>query len=151
MRIMDIKSVRKKISGLLMKQKLGVLATLGKDHPYQSIVAFSASRDMKHILFATKRATAKYKNLKNKARVSVFIDDRSNQEADFVDAAAMTALGDARELSGSLRKKHMKLFLHKHPALKTFLVSPDCALFMVKVKVYYVVLNFQEVTEVRMK
>ncbi|MBF0387872.1 MAG: pyridoxamine 5'-phosphate oxidase family protein [Candidatus Omnitrophica bacterium] len=146
---MNIKDVRKKIAKLLIEQKLGVLATLGKDHPYQSIVAFSASRDMKHILFATKRATSKYKNLKDKAQVSVFIDNRSNQESDFSDATGMTAIGDARELNGAARKKSMGLFIRKHPALAEFLASPDCALFMIKVRVYYVVWHFHQVREVR--
>jgi len=147
---MKAQDVRKKIAKLLAEQKLGILATLGKDYPYQSIVAFSGSRDMKHILFATKRATSKYKNLKEKAQVSIFIDNRSNQEADFLDAIGMTVLGDARELSEAARTKSMGLFIRKHPSLEEFLASPDCALFMIKVRVYYVVLNFQEVTEVRM-
>ena len=144
------KDVRKKIEKLLTGQKLGILATLGKDYPYQSIVAFSGSGDMKHILFATKRATSKYKNLKDRAQVSIFIDNRSNQEADFLDAIGMTALGDARELRGASSRKFTGLFLRKHPSLGGFLSSPDCALFMIKVKVYYVVWHFQEVMEVRM-
>jgi general stress protein 26 len=144
----NAKDVRKKIAKLLIEQKLGILATLGKGYPYQSIVAFSGSRDMKHILFATKRATSKYKNLKDKVQVSVFIDNRSNQEADFIDAMGMTVIGDARELNGAMRKKFMAPFICKHPSLEEFVSDPDCALFMIKVKVYYVVLNFQEVIEV---
>jgi nitroimidazol reductase NimA-like FMN-containing flavoprotein (pyridoxamine 5'-phosphate oxidase superfamily) len=147
---MKTKDIRKKISKLLTEQKLGILATLGVDYPYQSIVAFSGSRDMKHILFATKRATSKYKNLKDRAQVSIFIDNRSNQEADFLDAIGMTALGDARELSGAASKKFTGIFIRKHPSLEEFLASPDCALFMIKVGVYYVVVNFQEVNEVIM-
>ncbi len=146
---MNAKDVRRKIAKLLTEQKLGILATLGECYPYQSIVAFAGSRDMKHILFATKRATSKYKNLKNRFQVSVFIDNRSNQESDFIDAIGMTALGDARELSGVTRKKFMGIFIRKHPSLEEFLVSPDCALFMIKVRAYYVVRHFQQVTEVR--
>ena len=147
---MNNRIIRKKIAELLIEQKLGILATLGKDYPYQSIVAFSSSRDMKHILFATNRATSKYKNLKDKAQVSIFIDNRSNQESDFTDATGMTAIGDARELNGVARKKFIGLFIRKHPLLEEFLASPDCALFMIKVRVYYVVVNFQEVNEVIM-
>jgi uncharacterized pyridoxamine 5'-phosphate oxidase family protein len=146
---MNTKDVRKKIAKLLTEQKFGILATLRKDYPYQSIVAFSGSGDMKHILFATKRATSKYKNLKDRAQVSILIDNRSNREADFIDAISMTALGDARELRGASSNKFMGLFLGKHPYLEGFLSSPDCALFMIKVKVYYVVWHFQEVMEVR--
>ncbi|MBF0122380.1 MAG: pyridoxamine 5'-phosphate oxidase family protein [Candidatus Omnitrophica bacterium] len=146
---MNKRVIRKKIAELLTGQKLGILATLGKDYPYQSIVAFSGSRDMKHILFATKRATSKYRNLKDRAQVSIFIDNRSNQETDFLDATGMTAIGDARELNGAVRKKFMGFFLRKHPSLEEFLTGPDCALFMIKVRVYYVVWHFHKVMEVR--
>jgi uncharacterized pyridoxamine 5'-phosphate oxidase family protein len=146
---MKTKDVRQKIATLLSEQKLGILATLGTDYPYQSIVAFAGSRDMKQLFFATKRATSKYKNLKAKAQVSVFIDNRSNQESDFFDALGMTALGDARELRGASRKKPMGLYVRKHPNLEEFLSSPDCTLFMIKVKAYYLVWHFQEVMEVR--
>jgi uncharacterized pyridoxamine 5'-phosphate oxidase family protein len=146
---MKTNDVRKKIAKLLTGQKLGILATRGEDYPYQSIVAFAGSKDMKHILFATRRATSKYKNLKAKAQVSILIDNRSNHEDDFLDAIGMTALGDARELRGASRKKFMGLYLRKHPSLEGFLSGPDCALFMIKVKVYYVVWHFQEVMELR--
>lgn len=148
---MNTKDVRKKIAKLLTDQKLGILATLGKDYPYQSIVAFWGSRDMKHIVFATKRSTSKYDNIKNKSQVSFFIDNRSNEQSDFIDAIGITALGDVRELNGASKKKFMRLYLGKHPYLEGFLSSPDCALFMIKVKAYYVVWHFHEVMEVRLK
>jgi len=146
---MKTKEVRQKIAKLLSEQKLGILATLGTDYPYQSIVAFAGSGDMKQLFFATKQATSKYKNLKAKAQVSVFIDNRSNQESDFFDALGMTVLGDARELRGAARKKPMGQYLRKHPNLEEFLASPNCAFFMIKVKAYYLVWRFQEVMEVR--
>jgi len=146
---MNKKDVRKNIAKLLTDQKFGILATLGKDYPYQSIVAFAGSGDMKHIFFATRRATSKYRNLKNNVQVSVFIDNRSNQEADFIEATGMTAIGDAGELSEAARRKSIGLFIRKHPSLEEFLASPDCALFMIKVRVYYIVWNFQQVMEVR--
>ena len=146
---MRTQDVRKRIAQLLTEQKLGILATLGESYPYQSIVAFSGSKDIKHILFATKRATSKYKNLKYKAQVSIFIDNRSNQERDFIEAIGMTVIGDAQEMSGSRRNKHIKIFLRKHPSLRDLLSTEDCALFMIRVRVYYVVVNFQDVTEVR--
>jgi len=52
---MNTKDVRKKIAKLFPEQKLGIFAILGKDYPHQRIVAFSGSRDMKHILFDTQR------------------------------------------------------------------------------------------------
>ncbi|MFH2107764.1 MAG: pyridoxamine 5'-phosphate oxidase family protein [Chrysiogenia bacterium] len=144
------RSQRKIIADLLSAQKLGILATLGQAYPYQNIVAFAASGDLKHILFATRRPTSKYKNLKSRKRAAIFIDDRSNRETDFQQAAGMTAIGRALELRGREREKSAKLFLRKHPSLREFLSAPDCALFAIRVRSYHVVLHFQDVFEVRM-
>jgi hypothetical protein len=144
------RSQRKIIADLLRAQKLGILATLGQAYPYQNIVAFAASGDLKNILFATRRPTSKYRNLKTRKRAAIFIDDRSNRETDFQRAAGMTAIGRALELRGRNRDKFAKLFLRKHPSLREFLSAPDCALFAIRVRSYYVVLHFQDVFEVRM-
>jgi nitroimidazol reductase NimA-like FMN-containing flavoprotein (pyridoxamine 5'-phosphate oxidase superfamily) len=144
------RSQRKTIADLLSAQKLGILATLGEAYPYQNIVAFEASGDLKNILFATRRSTGKYKNLKRRKRVAIFIDDRSNRETDFQQAAGMTAIGHALELRGRDRERSARLFLRKHPSLREFLSASDCALFAIRVRVYYVVLHFQDVFEVRM-
>lgn len=100
-----MRSQRKTIANLLSAQKLGVLATLGREYPYQNIVAFATSGDLKNILFATKRSTSKYKNLKSRKRVAIFIDDRSNRETDFQQATGVTALGSALELRRRDREK----------------------------------------------
>jgi len=144
------RSQRTIIADLLSAQKLGILATLGQAYPYQNIVAFAASGDLKNILFATRRSTSKYKNLKNRKRVAIFIDDRSNRESDFQQATGITALGAAQELRGRGREKSARLFLRKHPSLREFLAAPDCALFTIRVRSYYVVVRFQDVVEVRM-
>jgi nitroimidazol reductase NimA-like FMN-containing flavoprotein (pyridoxamine 5'-phosphate oxidase superfamily) len=145
------RALRKKIVNLLNGQKLGILATLGTMYPYQNIVAFAASKDLKSIWFATRRATSKYRNLKRRKRVAIFIDDRANREADFRDATGITALGVAAEMRGENREKSMKLLLRKHPQLEDFLADPDCALFSVSIRVYYIVLHFQEVSEIRVQ
>ncbi len=144
------RSQRKTIADLLSAQKLGILATLGQAYPYQNIVAFAASGDLKNIFFATKRSTGKYKNLKRRKRVAIFIDDRLNRETDFQQATGITAIGRALELRGRVREKSTKLFLRTHPALREFLSASDCALFTIQVRAYYVVLHFQDVFEVRM-
>jgi len=145
------RALRKKISGLLNGQKLGILATLGPSYPYQNIVAFAASGDLKSIWFATRRATSKYRNLKRRKRVAVFFDDRLNREADFHDATGITALGVAGETRGENRARAMKLLRRRHPYLKEFLAAPDSAVFAITVRSYVVVLHFQEVIEVRVR
>jgi uncharacterized pyridoxamine 5'-phosphate oxidase family protein len=141
--------IRKKIRDLFKTQKLGILATLGKAFPYQNIVAFAATDDLKNIIFTTKRMTSKYKNLKNSSKVSMFIDDRSNRENDFYDALGLTAVGNANELSGPQREKAMSKFIKRHPCLEEFVSTPNSAIFIVRVRVYFLVMNFQEVIEIR--
>jgi len=145
------RSQRKTIADLLSAQKLGILATLGRAYPYQNIVAFAASGDLKNILFATMRSTSKYRNLKSRKRVAIFIDDRSNREADFHDATGITALGVAGETRGENRARAMKFLRRRHPFLKEFLAAPDCAVFAITVRSYVMVLHFQEVNEVRVR
>jgi len=144
------RSQRKTVADLLSAQKLGILATLGRAYPYQNIVAFAASNDLKNIFFATKRSTSKYSNLKSRKRVAIFIDDRSNRETDFRQATGITAIGRALELRGQIREKAATLFLRKHPSLREFVVAADCALFAIQVRSYFVVLRFQDVFEARM-
>ena len=141
---------RKRVAAVLTGQKFGILATLGRKYPYQNIVAFAATRDKKNILFATKRATSKYENLKRNKRVAMFVDDRSNRETDLRDATGVAALGEAREMRGADRKKFAAFFLRQHPLLRDFLSDPDCALFAIRVRVYYLVRRFEEVSEIRM-
>jgi nitroimidazol reductase NimA-like FMN-containing flavoprotein (pyridoxamine 5'-phosphate oxidase superfamily) len=145
------RALRKRISGLLDGQKLGILATLGREYPYQNIVAFAAGRDLKTICFATRRNTSKYRNLKRRRRVAMFIDDRVNREADFRDATGLSALGEAEELRGEGRGRSLRSLRRKHPELKEFLSAPDCVLFAIRVRVFYLVMRFQEVIEVRIR
>ncbi|MCU0236988.1 MAG: pyridoxamine 5'-phosphate oxidase family protein [Acidobacteria bacterium] len=145
------RALRKRIAGLLGRQKLGILATQGRTYPYQNIVAFAAGRDLKTIVFATRRATSKYRNLKLRRRVAVFVDDRANREADFQEATGITALGMAGETRGKERARSARLLLRRHPFLKEFLAAPDCAVFAVRVRVYVLVLRFEKVIEARVR
>ena len=139
------------IRSLLSLQRLGVLGTSSETGPYASLVAFAATGDMRHILFATSRATRKYANLKRDSRVSLLVDSRSNREADFRLATAATVTGTARETTGAEKRMCLRMFLRKHPNLKDFAASPSCALFRIRARKYYVVNRFQEVMELHVR
>ncbi len=79
------------------------------------------------------------------------VDNRSNREADFHRASAVTATGVVKETEGSERDRLQKLYLAKHPYLKGFVSSPTCALLKVEVETYYVVNRFQNVTELHIR
>ena len=83
------------------------------------------------------------------SRVAVLVDNRRNDPADFIEAAALTALGKAWELQGVERQQFVKVYLGKHPYLEEFAASPTCALLRIKVDKYIVVTRFQEVREIQ--
>jgi len=134
---------------LFAAQRFAVLATQEENQPYLSLMAFAATSDLRHLLFAMERQTRKYANLQVCPRTAVLIDNRSNQSADTHTAIAVTALGVAEEVAGPERDDLLRLYLAKHPHLADFTRLPSCALVRVEVDAYYVVSKFQEVRELR--
>jgi heme iron utilization protein len=132
---------------LFSSQRLAVLATQDYGQPYTNLMAFAASGDLKHLIFATTRATRKYANLLADPRVSILVDNRANTPEDFSQAAAVTALGRAWELHGRERQEYLTSYLARHPYLEEFTAAPACALLRVTVEKYIVVTRFQEVKE----
>jgi nitroimidazol reductase NimA-like FMN-containing flavoprotein (pyridoxamine 5'-phosphate oxidase superfamily) len=143
--------LKKFLKDLFSSQRLAVLATQSRGRPYGNLVAFMATDDLKHLLFATTRATRKFTNISKNPRVAMVFDNRSNQESDFHQAAAVTATGVVKEVVGPEKEVFQKLYLFKHPYLKDFVSSPTCALLKVEVKTYIVVNRFQNVVELHIK
>ena len=139
------------LKNLFPSQKLAVLATQSKKQPYGNLVAFVATKDLKHLLFATTRATRKYTNISENPRVAMVMDNRSNQGADFHQASAVTATGVVKEVKGSEKETLLRLYLSGHPYLKDFVSSPTCALLKMNVETYYVVRQFQNVMELHIR
>jgi heme iron utilization protein len=137
------------IRNLLGSQNLAVLSTQDHGQPYSNLIAIAATDDLRHLLFATTRATRKYANLMADSRVAVLVDNRRNEVSDFAAASALTALGQAWELQGAERRQFLKVYLEKHPYLEEFVTSPTCALLRIKVDKYIVVTRFQEVREIQ--
>mgnify|MGYP001556072461 FL=1 len=139
------------IRELIESQKLAVLGTQNEGQPYANLVAFAPSDDLKSLYFVTARATRKYANIEADARVTVLIDNRSNEDADFSQAAAVTATGTAKEVVDAERDAVLTIYLAKHPMLKDFVQSPSCALLQIRVETYYLVRRFQNVMELHIK
>jgi heme iron utilization protein len=132
---------------LFSDQLLAVLGTQSQTGPYGSLVAFYATDDLKHLLFATARSTRKYHNLIRTPQVAMVIDNRSNKEGDFHEAIAVTAIGKAKEVGDPEKEQLKALYLAKHPGLLDFVQSSTCALVKIEVEIYYIVRQFQQVTE----
>lgn len=142
-------ALKRRLGALLGSQLLAVVATIGQGAPYTNLVAFCATPDLRKIVFATLRATSKYRNLSANPSVSLLIDDRGNSPSDIVDAVTVSAMGQARE-AGRDRAVLQRLFLKKHPYLADFVSSPYCALICVRPKRYVFVSRFQEASVLEM-
>jgi nitroimidazol reductase NimA-like FMN-containing flavoprotein (pyridoxamine 5'-phosphate oxidase superfamily) len=147
----DAPALERIVRELLASQRLAVLATEAQGNPYTSLIAFAAAPDLNALVFATPRPTRKFSNLSGNARVSLLVDNRTNREEDFSDAAAATILGTAREATGEEWESSIALLLGKHPYLSSFARSPNCAIFRVDVEAYYVVNRFQSVSELHIR
>jgi len=135
------------IRALLQGQNCGVLATHGSEYPYATLVGYATSDDCRELIFATIRDTRKFQNIKKTPNVSLLIDSRKNQVNDFQDAQALTVLGSAQELDGTLKNDYLALYLSKHPYLQEFVTAPNCSLIRVSVVKYILVDHFQNVME----
>jgi nitroimidazol reductase NimA-like FMN-containing flavoprotein (pyridoxamine 5'-phosphate oxidase superfamily) len=143
----EIQDLIERVRALVASQRLAVLATQEEGQPYTSLVAFVETDDLRHMIFATARETRKFTNIVRDPRVAMLVDDRSNDEADFRRAVAVTAIGRASEVRGQDRNGLAARYLRKHPYLEEFVTSPSCALMKVTVERYYVVSEFQNVAE----
>lgn len=142
-------SPRSVVERLLHDQLLAVLGTrLQGGAPYTSLVAFAATPELRHLLFATGRATRKWANLVHDARASMLIDSRTNRASDFAEAAAVTVLGTVAEVGDEERDPFLDVFLAKHPHLAEFAEAPTCVLLRLVVERYILVTRFQHVVEI---
>ena len=112
---------------MLAGQQLAAVATQMQDGPYSSLVAFSASEDLRTIAFVTSRATTKYQNVSANSKVSVLIDNRTHSFEDFSKGTAITAIGKAEECTGDDAGEIAKRFMQKHPSLEEFVKQPTTA------------------------
>lgn len=139
--------IPERLSILNVSQHSAVLATSIGDHPYTSLVAFALTPDFKGALFATPRKTLKYRNLVKSPNVALLIDNRTNTMHDLRDAEAVTLIGKAKALRKGKRHNELKkVFLRKHPILKTFVEAESSTLIHIEAERYIHVSSFQSVT-----
>lgn len=147
----DTQTIRRIIGDLFKSQKLGVLSTSRSGQPYSSLIAFYATEDLKRIYFSTPRSTRKFHNLIDEPRVSILVNSSTNQDSDFHRAVAVTLVGRAAEADVSANSGVYDNYLTKHPYLEDFVRSPTSAMVEVSARSYYMVQNFQHVTELHVK
>ena len=136
-----------RIHALLQSQQLAVLSTQRSGQPYASLMAFAHTDDLRKMVVATGISTRKHQNIMADARVSLLVDNRSNREEDFHEAAALTIIGVANPVAEEERPLYERLYLKKHPYLEKFLSSPTTAFFKIEIRHYLLVTRFQSVME----
>ena len=136
------KSIKERLSSLFKEQRFAVIATQGKLEPYTNLVTFIVGKNFKKIYFPTSKNTKKYENLTSNSKISILFDNRVNKPRDIKNAIAVTAVGKSREIKDL---EVIKKFLKKHPYLKKFVNSADCAMIEIQVEKYIFVDNFQNV------
>lgn len=136
---------------LFHSQKLASLSTQKDGQPYASLVAFYAADDVKHLFFVTPKTTRKFANLSADSRVALMINNSTNMDSDFHNAISVTAVGTSHEVMGSEKQGVLTHYLAKHPYLEDFARAKTCALVGVRVASYFMVRNFQIVTELHMQ
>ena len=149
--MVDEAARKARIAEILEAQRFAVLATVGAEGPYTSLVAFTAADDLRSVLFATLRTTRKYAYLAASGAVSLLIDTRSGTGSDFEDAEAVTVLGRATDVPEEERADAVRRHVGRHPELEDFLSSPLCALVRVEVERYLLVSRFREAQVVEMR
>ena len=138
---------RRRLAELFHSQKLASLSTQKDGQPYASLVAFYPSDDLKHLYFVTPKTTRKFANLSADSRVAVMINNSTNTDADFHNAISVTAVGRACQITGPEKEGVLSQYLAKHPYLEDFARARTCALVGVRIESYFMVRNFQIVTE----
>ena len=141
--------IRPALRALLASQRFAALATDDHGQPFESLMAFAATEDLRHLVVLTERTTRKYANLQSNPQVALLIDDRENRGSDTEDAVVVTAIGEALEFDPDVGAPLLELFLTHHPYLADFAASPTCAIVGVTVSSHQLVSRFQQVVEWR--
>ena len=142
--------IKSEIKSILNNQLYGILATSYNHQPYTNLIAFIASEDTKNIFLATGKETQKYYNLNKNKNVAFFIDTRSNDQIDIINANTLTAMGQAKQIKTKQINDIKKKYLSKHPLLKEFINSKNVEIFGMTVYTYIYVKSFQQVFKLKL-
>jgi heme iron utilization protein len=140
-----MKEEQKLFRKLCTQQKFAVVATQNDTEPYTSLVAFSATKDLSYLIFATLRQTRKFTNIKKNPKISMLIDNRENLSSDVKNAIAITVVGTAYEIKDDTQS-FIDILLKKHPYLTEFIRNKNCALIGLSVEKFFIARQFQQET-----
>lgn len=127
--------------------RFAVLATSEGGKPYASLIAYAFTPDCQTVIFATKKDTQKYRNLREQPSVSILIDNRSQAPEDLAQAEAVTLMGRAKPVrAGARKEEYLAIFTARHPQLADFVNDPGTALLAMTIDQAVHVTQFQNVS-----
>jgi len=124
------------IMSLIKRKDICVLATVSKDRPHCSLMAYVTDEDCRAIYLVTHRTTKKYNNLLQNPFVSLLIDNRDEfPEAAAPGSQALTIFGLFQKMDNQGEIDEIRLqFIRKHPRLNPFIDHPDAEIVCIKVQ-----------------
>ena len=136
------------IHDLISEQPFAVLCTQAEGQPYGSVVALAFSHDLGSFVFATPKATRKFRLLSRCNQVALVVDDRGKYPGELMKVGAVTITGKAHQIEpGPTFDVWAELLTARHPYLKAFVESPSTALFRIDTVRFLYVTRFQEVRQ----
>jgi hypothetical protein len=104
--------------------------------------------DLTAAVFATPRATRKFRLLSECDHVALLIDNRSEFPGQLMEVEAVTATGRAAIVDEGPEFEHWaRLLTDRHAYLAQFVRAASCGLFRISVIRYFHVSRFQEVRQ----
>lgn len=131
---------------ILTSQYFAVLSTVSGRLPYNNLVSYAVTSDLKSVIFITDRTTRKFKNIQGNRNISLLIDNRTNKPSDISNASAITIIGTAHESTEGISNLQT-VFLARHPNLHQFVKNPDNAVIVVDI-IEYIVAGFKKTQRV---
>lgn len=137
-----------RIKRLVESHPFAVLCTQGQGQPYGSLVAYAVTQDLAHAVFATPKATRKFRLLSQCDHVALVIDNRPEFPDQLMAVEAVTATGRAVMVEeGDDFERCARLLTGRHAYLTKFVRSASCGLFRIQIVRYFHVSRFQEVRQ----
>lgn len=141
-------SLVEQIRDLIAGEPFAVLCTQGEGQPYGSVVAFAFDFELRRFVFATPKATRKYRLLTRCDRVALVVDNRGAHSGDLMQVSAVTITGRAHEVEHGIElQEAARMLTDRHPYLASFVKSPSTGLFCIEAIRFLHVTRFQEVSQ----
>jgi nitroimidazol reductase NimA-like FMN-containing flavoprotein (pyridoxamine 5'-phosphate oxidase superfamily) len=138
-------TIKENIEGALQSCRFAVLATEGNGQPHTSLIAITPYGSFGQLVFATYRNTLKYRNLAHNSKVAVLIESENVNMKGLTENVVLTIIGHTKEISISENEAAYRAHLKRHPEMESFMLSSDCALFIIIAQSYQVVNGIEDI------